>query len=521
MNKKIMATMLALGIAISASGVAYAYDAAAQGGNASDSFDYDYEELTTATKTAEEESVALITKKAKANAEKKNAEKSQENIKAASVKLPVVVYGDDVQYDSDSGNFKALGNVRIYQGEQVLKTESAIGNTKTGNVFLQKGALIKDSKGTTTAKWARYNFNTKDGELKEISGTSNYDLYDAPHAYIEDGLIKLDEGATTSRCPAVEHTKCLSIRAKSVEVYPNDKIIAHGVSVYVKGKKIYTRDTWVNEFSDDEQSLFPSIGYDSTFGWEFKYHFVKSLGKDDTLYFNPKFYSHSDYGYKPNYEYKHDERNFYVTARYGWYEDDDDWIKKHGDYGIYYKYHYLTDAIPLQYSLFYNKALWEEDDVKSWRTSYGLYLKHDNIYFGKDKDLYLALGAGVKKLDYEISSSGSKTITSYNASLHKKFNDRLSVIGAYYWTDYTYDLFDYDDPDMAHELRGTVNLQLDRTNKLTYIARFDEGENELYSNKWRLTHDFGCFRVYLQYEDYKDEDSDSDEWKIKYDLYRW
>lgn len=519
MNKKIMATMLVLGIAVSTSGVASAYDSTAEGGNRADSFDYNYEEATNDTKSAEEQSVATITEEAKVNAAKK--ENKQESAKAATQKLPVVFYGDDVQYDSGSGNFKALGNVRIYQGEQVLKTDSAIGNIKTGNVFLQKGALIKDSKGTTTAKWGRYNFNTKNGELKEISGASNYDLYEAPHAYIENGVIKLDEGAMTSRCPAVEHSKCVSIRAKSVEIYSNEKMIAHGVSVYVKGKKIYSRDTWVNDLSDGEQqSLFPSIGYNSTFGWEFKYHLVKPLGAKDTVYFNPKYYSHSDYGYKPNYEYKHDERNFYVNAKYGWYEDDDKWIEKHGDYGVYYKYHYLTDNIPVQYSLFYNKALWEEETVKSWRTSYGLYLKHDNIYFGKDKDLYLALGAGIKKLEYEVSSGSDKTVTSYNASLHKKFNDNLSVVGAYYWTDYTYDIFDYDDPDMAHELRGTVNYQLDRTNKLTYIARWDEGENKLYSNKWRLTHDFGCFRAYLEYEDYKD-DSNSDDWKLKYDLYRW
>jgi lipopolysaccharide assembly outer membrane protein LptD (OstA) len=72
--------------------------------------------------------------------------------------LPVIVYGDNVVYHSDTGDFRATGKVRIYQGTQKLYTTLAEGNMKSGDLYLNKGGRMVDGKSVTDSKWAHYNF---------------------------------------------------------------------------------------------------------------------------------------------------------------------------------------------------------------------------------------------------------------------------------------------------------------------------------------------------------------------------
>ena len=92
-----------------------------------------------------------------------------------------------------------------------------------------------------------------------MKGTNGDDLYKADIAHIYKDHVDLDQGASVTRCPAVEHPPCLEVRADHVVIYPNDKIIAYGVKVYLKGKHIYSRDRWINRLNDGEnkQSFVP------------------------------------------------------------------------------------------------------------------------------------------------------------------------------------------------------------------------------------------------------------------------
>ena len=86
--------------------------------------------------------------------------------------VPVKLTGDKAEYDSVSGDFYLSGNVVITQGQETLKTNYAQGNMKTGDVWLEQGGTIVEPGTAMTGKWAHYNFNTKTGEIKEISGKS-------------------------------------------------------------------------------------------------------------------------------------------------------------------------------------------------------------------------------------------------------------------------------------------------------------------------------------------------------------
>ena len=458
-------------------------------------------------------------KQTKAKAKKKNQETtSTEQIGQSG--LPVIIYGDNVVYHPDSGDFTATGKVRIYQGTQKRYTTLAEGNMKTGDLYLNKGGRMVDGTSTTDSKWAHYNFNSKTGLLKDMKGHGVDDFYEAPVAEIYPDRMELSQGAMTTRCPAVKHSHCLEVRSDKVVMYPNDKIIAFGVKVYVKGKHIYSRDRWINDLNDNQQenSLIPHIGYSKSHGVEITYNWKFPFGDKDMVKADLKYYS--KIGWRPMYSARHDEKNYYVSLQNGYDEDDnDDWIKKERDITIGYKSHKFNKKWPLNYSAYYSHGLWSNNGTRSWHTEYGVFMNHDTIKLTQGKrPLTLDLGICHKWTKESITDYIDKTML-YSGTLRQKFVGGWDTWLGYYWQKTTNSVFDYANPDMARELQVGVVMTFDQNNNISWLARYDEGKRSVYEYVWRYTHSFCCWRVVLEYRDkrYKGEK----DYTIYYDLFRW
>ena len=88
----------------------------------------------------------------------------------------------------------------------------------------------------------------------------------------------------------------------------------------------------------------PRIGYDgSDNGMYAKLQVDYNLGPKTDFYADLAYYSKA--GYKPMYGINHDERNFNIKFQDGWDEEDDEWIRKERDIGLYYKNHRLIDNL--------------------------------------------------------------------------------------------------------------------------------------------------------------------------------
>lgn len=483
---------------------------------------YSAEQADAEAAIAETKKNAITTQETGASKEAKNTEAkdaaAQDKKNAPAEPQPIVLYGDNVKYYAGTGDFSAEGNVRVLQGGQTLHTVRAEGNMKTGDVFLNQGGRLTDATSDMQGKWGHYNFNSKTGELKEMNGTNGEDFFSADHATIYPEKIALDQGAKTTRCPAVEHDPCLLITAERVEIYPKDRMVAYNVKVFMKGKHIYSRDTWVNRLDGKEkQSVIPRVGMDSDHGLELTYNYKHAFTEKDTL--DAELVYYSKIGWRPNFKYTHDEKNFYVSVQNGYHEDsDNNWIKKEREIGVFYKPHKIAKGIPLNYSLFYTHGLWSDDNKTSWHTEYGIYLNHDRINFTKKKDLFLDLGVGAKKMHESYNDYNGDTML-YNARLGKKFDERWSTWLGYYWEKSTNNVFAYESPDMARELQYGLTLDMDKNNKLTGIVRYDEGNRSLYEYILRWQHDFCCWKLELEYVNKRY--NNSQEWNVHYDLARW
>lgn len=305
-----------------------------------------------------------------------------------------------------------------------------------------------------------------------------------------------------SRCPAVKHPPCLSITAKTFEIYPKEKMVAHDVKVFVRGKHIYSRDLWVNDFNDDTKTkIVPRIGFDdSENGTYVKLEVEHPISKKTSVALDLPYYSRA--GYKPAYTIKHNERNFKISYFYGWDEDDDDWYKKANNWRFDYKNHHIMKGLPLSYSGYYEYGLWTKENTnrKSWHKEYAVYLNHDSIYLFNSKNTVLNLTIG-KKWVNESYTGETRSTDMYYATLGQRISPKWRTWVGYYREDLTSSLFDIGQPDMARELRNGIAFSPDAKNTFTFINRFDLGKGNQYERDYRWLHKFCCWALEFTYQD--------------------
>lgn len=433
--------------------------------------------------------------------------------------LPINFTGDKAEYDSVSGDFYLQGNVVITQGKEILKTTYAQGNMKTGDVWLEQGGTIIEPGSTLSGKWAYYNFNTKTGEIKEVHGTGDKDWYSAPHATIHPDKMVMDEGGTMSRCPAVNHVPCLSVTAKTFEIYPKQKMVAKDVKVYVKGKHIYSKDIWVRDLTETNKTrIIPRIGYDGSDNGAFiKIDAEWNFGEKTKLNVDLPYYTKADF--KPMVELEHDERNFSLTYKTGWEEDDDDWYKKQNNWKFEYKPHHFIDGLPLSYSGYFEYGLWKNDNTgrKSWHKEYAAFLRHDPIYLFGSKNTVLDLTVG-KKWVHESYTDDTNATDLYYAVLSQKIASKWSTWVGWYREDITTTLFDIGQPDMDQELRNGLRYKADDKNIFTVVNRYDLDNSTQYETNYRWLHRFCCWALEFEYEKEHHGDHD-DSFKVYYYFY--
>lgn len=497
MKKTFLATALALGLCVPAYAAQYTN---------SDSDRY------SAPAFEDEAETSTVNKSVPHKKSKKEVEKEAQQA------LPIHLTADHAEYDSVSGDFHASGNVIVTQGTDKLLTTYATGNMKTGDVWLEQGADVLQPENKMHGKWAHYNFNTKTGEIKEISGTGVKDIYNAPHATIYPDKLVVDEGGTMARCPAVKHPPCLSVKAKTFEIYPKEKMVAHDVQVFIRGKHVYSRDLWVNNFNDDSKTkIMPRIGYDGSDNGAYVKLEISQPVSEKTM-INIDLPKYSKAGFKPVYGVDHNERNFSINYFTGWDEDDDVWYKKENNWRFNYKNHHIVDGLPLSYSGYFEYGLWKRETggYSSWHKEYAVYLNHDPIYLFNSKNTVLNLTVG-KKWVNESQTGETRSTDMYYATLGQRLTPKWRTWVGYYREDQTSDLFDIGQPDMAQELRNGVTFSPDSKNAFSIINRYDVSKGNQYETDYRWLHKFCCWALELTYEKKQYEDDNS--FKIHYYFY--
>ena len=476
-------------------------------------------------------------KKRKKTGEKKDAQK-----------LPLIIKGNDAQYSSESGDFIIEGNVSLEQGTTKMYSSKAVGNEKTGDIWLLEGGTLREPTNTVNSRWAHYNYNKGTGELLHIKGasrsdsnSSKFDYYEAPHGIIENGMMIIDQGGMTTRCPAVKHHPCLSVKAKTITIIPNDRIIARGVQVFAKGKHIYSRDVWINDLQKKSNQITPHVGWDDERGWHASLEYSRPIGnpllKNRTVFSMEQTY-YSKSRYKPFYSIRHDQRDFYVRANSGYiYDSDDDrldegvWLQKKIDWGLFLKPHRIAKGLPLSIDGYITHGLWKYShrDWESWHTEKAVYLRHDRFYpFGGQK-LYADLMVGRKwtneSLDNRTTRRYGKNLNTniYHGTVGYRFSDKWNIWTSYHKEKKTSYLFSKGQPSFSKDWRAGIGWSPDKHNTFTIVnCRNLDSETRTHGNyttTFSWFHRFCCEVLTVSYQ--KKHYNDENKWTVKFEFLNW
>jgi hypothetical protein len=463
-------------------------------------------------------------------------------------KMPLIIRGNDARYSSESGDFIIEGNVTLEQGVTKMFSSKAVGNEKTGDIWLLEGGTIAEPTNKVYSRWAHYNYNRETGELFHIKGaarpdvnSNKFDYYEAPHGIIENGMMIIDQGGMTTRCPAVKHHPCLSVKAKTITIIPNDRIIARKVHVFVKGKHVYSRDVWINDLQKKSNQITPHVGWDDERGWHASLEYSRPIGnpllKNRTVFSMEQTY-YSKSRYKPFYSIRHDQRDFYVRANSGYiYDSDDDrldegvWLQKKIDWGLFLKPHRIAKGLPLSIDGYITHGLWKYShrDWESWHTEKAVYLRHDRFYpFGGQK-LYADLMVGRKwtneSLDNRTTRRYGKNLNTniYHGTVGYRFSDKWNIWTSYHKEKKTSYLFSKGQPSFSKDWRAGIGWSPDKHNTFTIVnCRNLDSETRTHGNyttTFSWFHRFCCEVLTVSYQ--KKHYNDENKWTVKFEFLNW
>ena len=492
--------------------------------------------------TVKDEAVLQAEQKAE---KQPDAKKQQEN-----TPQPLVITGDDARYANDSGDFVIEGNVRMEQGTTLISSTKAVGNAKTGDVWLLTGGTLQEPFNTVQVQWAHYNFNNKTGELRYIEGVSlpngtgdKKDLYRAPHAVVEDGKMIIDQGGEYTRCPAVLHPPCVSVKAKTITIIPNDKIVARDVKVYARGKHIYSRIVWTQSLAKrNKSSTGPRFGWKSDKGFyvslDYELPIGNPLAKNPTkAYMSQAYYTKSKY--KPFYGIRHDERDFYVRLHDGYvYDSDNDqidegiWLHKKMDWGLFLKPHRIAKGIPLTFDGYITHGLWKytNESWSSWHTEKVISLRHDRFYPLGGRKLYMDLMVGRKWVNESNAATpdtvrfGKNLHTNiYDGTIGYSFSDKLNIWETYHNEHKTSYNFSLGQPDYAKGWVTGISWRPDTRNTFSVVNLHNSDRGSAthgnYSTVFSWKHRFCCEEISVIYE--RKHYNGDHSFSVKYDITNW
>jgi len=164
-------------------------------------------------------------------------------------KMPVVIDGDEISYLQQEGKVVAKGNVRVESKDSILFCQEAVYDANSNIAHIKGDVEITKGNSILYGQDVIYNFNTHNAEMVDVR------LKDPPvYGEAEDGdkvgqeKYVLKKAYITTCDLEVPHYR---LTAKTVTVYPEDKIIAKNMVLKVGTTPIFYIPRFVQSLKDN------------------------------------------------------------------------------------------------------------------------------------------------------------------------------------------------------------------------------------------------------------------------------
>lgn len=448
--------------------------------------------------------------------DKSVATEAKEKIKAPVPPAPVVIEGDDISFDNQTGDVYAKGNVMIKQNPATVYADDIRGNTKRTEVQIDGKAKVVQLGVDLDGYSTFYNYQAHTGKMGKAKGIVDYEKHVQGESieFFPDEYIIYN--GTVTKCPAKKPDYYM--RAKKIEIWPNNRMVAHEVQFLVKGKVIYSTSRYETEIGANkkENSPFPRVGYESDTGVFVKQNFQVPISDSIIAEANIGYYS--KYDFKNDYSITKRDTNYTLALTAGDFLDDDDhWIKKEPELDFTYATKRIAGG-PWKYDFDAVYGKWDDSYKTSWHQDYTLYFSRDPIQLSKTLRMSLGTGYEIVKESYDGSQINTMK---YDVTFNKKVNKKIDVYTGYHYTknNNQNSLFDYENSSIGQELASGISYRFDAKNALSIRQSFDLENGSVSDMYYTWNHNLHCVDMALTY--HKDYEAKDNSIKVKFTVVNW
>lgn len=424
--------------------------------------------------------------------------------------IPAAFEGDDLTYNTLTGEFTAKGHVDIIQLDgHRFQSEFITGNLNTQDIKVKgKAHVLQFAENAPRVSLdgynTVYNYGSKVGTMDNVKGKAGeYYISGRRFEFYPDHIVAYD--AYQTKCGAKDPDYRVS--AERMEIYPEQIIRMYDIKLWIGNVVVGSKKYSERKLDSKDQPYFPSVGYNSANG----------LYIEDTFEF-PVINNHFKYlinahidtknGVRSNTEFHYNNRHFITRALYGYYYDSDGrWIKKEPGLDLYYSKHF--DNLPMSYSFEYEIGDWSTQNIASTHQEFEAGLSHDPINLPNKFTLFLNTSYKITKDDEKSPNRSKQTVKgmNYGIKLFKEFNDKLAAYAGYDYTKNTSQnsLYEFDTDSYSNKFSTGVSYRLTDKDRIVAGFKFDTKRGTLEDADYYWYRDLHCSTAVIRWRSKRDK----------------
>ncbi len=223
--------------------------------------------------------------------------------------IPVTLRAKTFRYDRNTKMLIATGDVVVTYQDVTIYADRLEADLGTNDVRAEGHVRIEVGQHKIRGETFDYNLTTRKGRLRRTTGEFSGPFVLGTvflRAETLDGTLGQVTTARQAFCTTCEGPDPVAyLTAREFTVYPNDKIVGRGVSVWIGGKRIVTWPYFVVYLKQQRASqLLPVFGYSDLEGYFVKNFFAYAINPDQYGYLRLDWMEKLGIGYGVEHAYR-------------------------------------------------------------------------------------------------------------------------------------------------------------------------------------------------------------------------
>lgn len=412
----------------------------------------------------------------------------------------VEMVADQMEYNQNTGDFRASGRVLIIRDGDRVRTDRLFGNGNSGDIVFPEEVRMVRPLTVMQVENGTYNYNTQTGEFENVKGMLKNRYFTSKRANVYPDRTELENASIAEDESLLSSGKkpFFSIDAPNVTIIPNEKMIIRRPTLYLGPRKILRLSSYTTSLkpgANESKLPFPKIGYDNDRGVFISYSQSFLLPQD--VYFVAWGGAYANDGLKGGLSLSKSTAMGSFKLEYGQVYDssNDNWIQ------LLPELTYRTPTVGLgggwNTYLSARAGRWKGEGLDSWRYESEAWIYHRPIPIF-EKTL-LSFGGAIRYVDE----------AKYN---NEFWQPRGYVRMETQWTDDLYTslslegngrnkaFFKYRSTDYENSIRPFIRYQIDRRNQINFGGVYDIDKGRVAEFRTSWVHDLRGIQIELAWK---------------------